>query len=222
MSENILRYLQLKVTLEQARDSPGVVLTDYFTRMELISYASGIGLYPEYLINLHYSNEVPELEDFSIDGVFKVTSIISESESSALVIAQLHGPILVLIHQINECWIKTPTFLTNSNGLFLTIHGTTNGLKEFRDGIKNLFPDTVKMRITKDLKADWIATPQLPQRRKEVIDLAVERGYYKTPRKCTQRELADELGVRQGTVAEHLQSAEGLIIESWSAQSNNS
>jgi hypothetical protein len=44
MSENILRYLQLKVTLEQARDSPGVVLTDYFTRMELISYASGIGL----------------------------------------------------------------------------------------------------------------------------------------------------------------------------------
>jgi hypothetical protein len=222
MSENILRYLQLKVTLEQARDSPGVVLTDYFTRMELISYASGIGAYPEYLINLHYSNEVPELEDFSIDGVFKVTSIISESESSALVIAQLHGPILVLIHQINECWIKTPTVLTNSNGLFLTIHGTTNGLKEFRDGIKNLFPDTVKMRITKDLKADWIATPQLPQRRKEVIDLAVERGYYKTPRECTQRELADELGVRQGTVAEHLQSAEGLIIESWSAQSNNS
>ncbi|MBT5735468.1 MAG: hypothetical protein HOI28_01325, partial [Euryarchaeota archaeon] len=122
----------------------------------------------------------------------------------------------------NECWIKTPTVLTNSNGLFLTIHGTTNGLKEFRDGIKNLFSDTVKMRITKDLKADWIATPQLPQRRKEVIDLAVERGYYKTPRKCTQRELADELGVRQGTVAEHLQSAEGLIIESWSAQSNNS
>jgi hypothetical protein len=222
MSENILRYLQLKVTLEQARDSPGVVLTDYFTKMELISYASGIGAYPEYLINLHYSNEVPELEDFSIDGVFKVTSIISESESSALVIAQLHGPILVLIHQINECWIKTPTVLTNSNGLFLTIHGTTNGLKEFRDGIKNLFPDTVKMRITKDLKADWIATPQLPQRRKEVIDLAVERGYYKTPRECTQRELADELGVRQGTVAEHLQSAEGLIIESWSAQSNNS
>ncbi|MBT5735627.1 MAG: hypothetical protein HOI28_02150, partial [Euryarchaeota archaeon] len=145
MSENILRYLQLKVTLEQARDSPGVVLTDYFTRMELISYASGIGAYPEYLINLHYSNEVPELEDFSIDGVFKVTSIISESESSALVIAQLHGPILVLIHQINECWIKTPTVLTNSNGLFLTIHGTTNGLKEFRDGIKNLFSDTVKM-----------------------------------------------------------------------------
>ena len=71
------------------------------------------------------------------------------------------------------------------------------------------------------MKADWIATPQLPERRKQVMDLAVKRGYYKTPRKCTQRELAEELGVRQGTVAEHLQSAEGLIIESWSEQSNS-
>ena len=134
-------------------------------------------------------------------------------------IARLHGPILLLIHQIEECWIQTPAILSSTKGLFLTIHGTTNGLKTFRDGLKNLLPDSIKLRITKNLKADWIATPQLPQRRREVIDLAVRKGYYKMPRKCTQRELADELGVRQGTVAEHLQSAEGLIIESWSEQS---
>ena len=76
------------------------------------------------------------------------------------------------------------------------------------------------MRITKNLKADWIAAPKLPERRKEVMDLAVKRGYYQTPRKCTQRELAEELGVRQGTIAEHLQSAESTIIMSWSEQSN--
>ena len=34
-----------------------------------------------------------------------------------------------------------------------------------------------------------------------------------------QRELAEELGVRQGTVAEHLQCAESTIIMSWSEQS---
>ena len=58
-----------------------------------------------------------------------------------------------------------------------------------------------------------------PSERKQVMDLAVKRGYYQTPRKCTQRELAEELGVRQGTVAEHLQSAESTIIMSWSEQS---
>ena len=76
----------------------------------------------------------------------------------------------------------------------------------------------MKMRISSDTKADWVAAPQLPARRKEVIELAVSMGYYQTPRKCTQREIADALGLRQGTVAEHLQSAEGTIIQSWAEQ----
>ena len=54
--------------------------------------------------------------------------------------------------------------------------------------------------------------------RKEVMELAVKLGYYSTPRKCTQRDLAEALGVRQGTIAEHLQSAESMIIQSWADQ----
>ncbi len=220
MSNQILRFLQLKVTIEQGKDAPGVIMTSFFQKMELVSPVSWTGEFPEYLMNLVLNQDL-ELEDFSIDGLFEVIKVISNSEKNALVIARFHGPILMLIHQIDECWIQTPSILSDKNGLFLTVHGTTEGLKSFRDGIKKQLPDTVKVRITKDLKADWIAAPQLPERRKQVMDLAVKRGYYKTPRKCTQRELAEELGVRQGTVAEHLQSAEGMIIESWSEQSNN-
>jgi len=220
MSNQILRFLQLKVTIEQAKDAPGVIMTSFFQKMELVSPVSWSGEFPEYLMNLELNDDL-ELENFSIDGIFQVIKVISNSEKNALVIARFHGPILMLIHQIDECWIQTPSILSDKNGLFLTVHGTTEGLKSFRDGIKKQLPDTVKVRITKDLKADWIAAPQLPERRKQVMDLAVKRGYYKTPRKCTQRELAEELGVRQGTVAEHLQSAEGMIIESWSEQSNN-
>jgi hypothetical protein len=220
MVQQSLRYLQLKVTIEEAKNAPGLVLTDFFTKVELVSTVSWVGIYPEYLLNLEVKDGI-ELDDFSIDGIMEIIRIISNENNHALVIARLHGPILLLIHQIEECWIQTPAILSSTKGLFLTIHGTTNGLKTFRDGLKNLLPDSIKLRITKNLKADWIATPQLPQRRREVIDLAVRKGYYKMPRKCTQRELADELGVRQGTVAEHLQSAEGLIIESWSEQSKN-
>ena len=220
MSNQILRFLQLKVSIEQAKDSPGLIMTNYFRKMELVAPVSWSGEFPEYLMSLELNDSI-ELEDFSIKGILEVIKVISNSELNALIIARFHGPILMLIHQIDECWIQTPSILSDSNGLFLTVHGTTGGLKSFRDGIKNLLPDSVKVRITKNLKADWIATPQLPQRRREVIDLAVRRGYYKMPRKCTQRELADELGVRQGTVAEHLQSAEGVIIESWAEQSNN-
>tara|TARA_B100001559_G_scaffold154332_1_gene129512 strand:+ start:1324 stop:1986 length:663 start_codon:yes stop_codon:yes gene_type:complete len=220
MSNQILRFLQLKVTIEQAKGAPGLILTNFFPKVELVSPVSWSGELPEYMLNLELNGDL-KLENFAIDGILEVIKVISNQDNNALVIARLNGPILNLIHQIDECWIQTPSTLSDKNGLFLTVHGTTEGLKSFRDGIKKQLPDTVKVRITKNLKADWIATPQLPERRKQVMDLAVKRGYYKTPRKCTQRELAEELGVRQGTVAEHLQSAEGLIIESWSEQSNS-
>tara|TARA_S200000501_G_C20842636_1_gene752316 strand:- start:199 stop:858 length:660 start_codon:yes stop_codon:yes gene_type:complete len=219
MSNQILRFLQLKVSIEQAKDAPGIVMTDFFHKIEIVSPVSWSEEYPEYMVNLELFQEM-ELENFSIEGIFEVIRIISNDGNNAIVIARFRGPVLMLIHQIDECWIQTPSALTELNGLFLTVHGTTNGLKSFRDGIKQLLPDSVKVRITKDLKADWIAAPKLPERRKQVMDLAVKRGYYQTPRKCTQRELAEELGVRQGTVAEHLQSAEGTIIMSWSEQSN--
>tara|TARA_B100000575_G_scaffold291124_2_gene296276 strand:- start:26 stop:685 length:660 start_codon:yes stop_codon:yes gene_type:complete len=219
MSTQLLRYLQLKVTIEQAKDAPGLVLTNFFPKIELVSPVSWSGELPEYMLNLQLSSDM-ELENFSIEGILDIIKVISNSDNNALVIARLNGPILKLIHQIDECWIQTPSNLSDSNGLFLTVHGTTSGLKNFRDGIKKLLPESVKVRITKILKADWIAAPKLPERRKQVMDLAVKCGYYQTPRKCTQRELAEKLGVRQGTVAEHLQSAEGTIIMSWSEQSN--
>ena len=219
MSNQILRFLQLKVTLEQAKGAPGLILTNFFPKIELVSPVSWSGELPEYMLNLELNSDL-KLENFTIEGILEVIKVISNQNHRALVIARLNGPILKLIHQIDECWIQTPSILSDSNGLFLTVHGTTGGLKSFRDGIKQLLPDSIKVRITKNLKADWIAAPQLPERRKQVMDLAVKRGYYQTPRKCTQRQLAEELGVRQGTVAEHLQSAESTIIRSWSEQSN--
>ena len=220
MSHPTLSYLQIQASLEQGKSVAGSVLSDFFSKVEMISQFSWKEEVPEFLLKLEFGGEF-ELEGFSIEGVFEVVEIISQTIGSALVVARLKGPVVILIHQINNCWLQTPSTLSSKNGLFLTLQGTSKGLKLFRDGLKHILPDSIRVRITKDLKADWIAAPKLPKRRKEVINLAVRRGYYKTPRKCTQRELADELGVRQGTIAEHLQSAESLIIESWSEQSNS-
>lgn len=53
----------------------------------------------------------------------------------------------------------------------------------------------------------------MSNRRKEVVDTAYSMGYYDTPRRCSQRELAERLNIRQATVAEHLQRAERDLIE---------
>ena len=196
---------------------PAVNLMSTMDSIEFVSTVSTIGDASEYILCLKYSNQ-SAMENFENDESFLLSEIIEQKEGSVLARAYAKGPIAMLVHDNPEIWLQTPTLVTSANGLFMTVHGTTKGLKKFRDDVSELLPPSIKIRISKDLKADWIAAPQLPNRRKEVMELAVKLGYYSTPRKCTQRDLAEALGVRQGTIAEHLQSAESMIIQSWADQ----
>ena len=217
MSAHDLRFLQIQVNLEQGKEMPAAMLMSTMDSIEFVSTVSTIGEASEYILCLKYS-DVAALEEFENSDAFELTGIIEQKEGMVLTRAYAKGPIAMLVHSNPEIWLQTPTQVTSSNGLFMTVHGTTKGLKKFRDDVSDLLPPSIKIRISKDLKADWIAAPQLPNRRKEVMELAVKLGYYSTPRKCTQRDLANALGVRQGTIAEHLQSAESMIIQSWADQ----
>ena len=212
-----LRYLQLQVNPDQATMLSGAGLMENFSLVELISILSSYEEASEYIFSLKYTSE-ESMQWLENDESFEITGIIEQVPGYSLISVKAHGTIAMLIHHNSEIWVQTPTIISNTNGLFMTIQGTTKGLKRFRDEIGTILPPSIKIRISKDLKADWIAAPQLPTRRKEVMELAVKLGYYSTPRRCTQRDLADALGVRQGTVAEHLQSAEGMIIQSWADQ----
>jgi predicted DNA binding protein len=52
----------------------------------------------------------------------------------------------------------------------------------------------------------------IPDRQLEVLDLAVERGYYKIPKGITLQELADEMDVTKTTASHQLRRAEGKIM----------
>lgn len=52
----------------------------------------------------------------------------------------------------------------------------------------------------------------LTARQQEVVELAVEHGYYDSPRQCTLSDLADKLEVNKSVVSRILQRAEGHII----------
>tara|TARA_B100001113_G_scaffold22389_1_gene16366 strand:- start:9 stop:626 length:618 start_codon:yes stop_codon:yes gene_type:complete len=203
--------------MEQAKDMPAATLMNTLSSIEFVSTVSTIGDASEYILCLKY-NDLAALVEFEKNDAFELSGIIEQKEGMVLTKAYAKGPVAMLVHDNPEIWLQTPTQVTSSHGLFMTVHGTTKGLKRFRDDISELLPPSIKIRISKDLKADWIAAPQLPNRRKEVMELAVKLGYYSTPRKCTQRDLAEALGVRQGTIAEHLQSAESMIIQSWADQ----
>jgi len=52
----------------------------------------------------------------------------------------------------------------------------------------------------------------LTARQREVLDAAVERGYYDIPRRVSVEELAAELDCSQSTVSEHLRKVESRVM----------
>lgn len=214
-----LRFLQLKVTPEQASLLPGSQIMKIFKKFETIATISTKGKFTELLFSVVFDNP-NAIEIFQELDDFEITEILEHNENSALISVYLKGPLMMLIHNNPETWIQTPSYISEKSGLFLTLIGTTKGLKKFRDEILKILPPSIKISISKNLKGSTIAAPRLPKRRNEIINTAVKNGYYQSPRLCTQRELAKKLGIKQGTVAEHLQFAESSIINSWSNQSS--
>ena len=212
-----LRFLQLKVTPEQAELLPGNQIMNIFEKFETISTISTKGKFPELLFSVTFENP-NAIETFDQLDAFEITEILERNEKSALISAYTKGPIPMLIYSNPETWIHIPSTVSKISGLFLTVLGTSKGLKRFRDEILQLLPPSIKISISENLRGKSIAAPKLPKRRSEVVDIAVKNGYYQSPRLCKQRNLAEILGIKQGTVAEHLQLAESLIMSSWANQ----
>jgi hypothetical protein len=55
----------------------------------------------------------------------------------------------------------------------------------------------------------------LTDRQRELLDVAVEEGYYDTPRGCSLTELAEEAGVAKSTASETLHRVEEKIVKQY-------
>ena len=220
MANSGMRYLQIHIPVEQGKGLPGYPLISMFNQVTLICPDVLEDNLPTYILQFNgdFSNGY---EQYLSSKAHRILYVHEHNETVLLATCHLTGILPMMVHQTEGAWLQTPSSLLRENGMLMTILGTKRGLSEIRQKFASLVPGELKMRITSDIKAEWVAAPQLPERRKQVIELAVEMGYYHTPRKCTQRDIADELNLRQGTVAEHLQSAEGAIIQSWSEQTKS-
>ena len=64
---------------------------------------------------------------------FQIENILQKGEKFAYVIAKTPGPIQSIIAKQDDCWVVPPTFLSREEGFFMTVQGTSKGLKYARD-----------------------------------------------------------------------------------------
>lgn len=106
-----------------------------------------------------------------------------------------------------------PSFpLRLENGWFVgDITASREQLSAFRD---ELDVGGIEYRLVQISGIDG-AGDALTVRQQEVVELAVDHGYYDSPRQCTLSDLADRLDVNKSVVSRVLQRAEGHIMTAY-------
>ncbi|WP_396613738.1 helix-turn-helix domain-containing protein (plasmid) [Haloferax sp. S1W] len=105
---------------------------------------------------------------------------------------------------------ETP-LLHTADGLEVTIGGSEQALKRVVEAI----PPEIELTLVR--KGPYHPEnrgleSKLTERQREVLSVAVEHGYYETPRRTTHREIASHVGVTTATVSEHLRKVERHVL----------
>jgi len=79
-------------------------------------------------------------------------------------------------------------------------------------------PDTISVQTIKN--GSEKDDDYLTEKQREVLELAVSRGYYEDDSEITLKQLADELGIARSTIGEHLKRAESEVIKKAIKDSN--
>lgn len=142
--------------------------------------------------------------DGSGDGEGLIYLHIQPNETSAK---------LLEVIQNNEVVLQTPLECTRAGGVRVTIVGDDATIQRAVDGV----PDDVSISLEGigdyHPEADKLYGT-LTARQREVLEAAVEQGYYEVPRGATHKDIAEEVGLSAGTIGEHLRKVERRVLSS--------
>lgn len=144
-----------------------------------------------------------------------VLSVERSAASDGLVYLHFRANALVTdvlsIFRRYEIVVDWPMTYTDHGGLRITIIGEDETIRE----AVAAFPDEV--RITLEGIGEYRPDARqlsslLTARQQELLELAIDEGYYEIPRRTTLADLADRAGISAGTVGEHLRKVEARVI----------
>jgi predicted DNA binding protein len=113
-----------------------------------------------------------------------------------------------------------PTKLEHGRECFDLLLTDRSALASVTDMLDTFGPVEVE-RISQEFRreitpstAEWQELlSAIPPRQREVLNLALERGYFEVPRDVTLAEIADEMDVTKTTASNHLRKAQGRLME---------
>ena len=118
---------------------------------------------------------------------------------------------LLSLIQEHEVVLKTPIDCLDDGGVRVTVVGDDRTIQRTVGGI----PDDLTLSLERigeyHPDSDQLYSV-LTERQREVLETAVEMGYYEVPRGATHEDIAREVDLAAGTVGEHLRKVEGKVL----------
>lgn len=118
---------------------------------------------------------------------------------------------LLSIVQEQEVVLNTPLGALDDGGVRVTIVGEDEPIRRAVDGVPDDVTVTLESIGDYHPETDHLFST-LTHRQQEILESAVELGYYEVPRDATHADIATAVGLTAGTVGEHLRKVEGKVF----------
>ena len=157
-------------------------------------------------------NEGHDLSEISELDSFEVLEKHEEDESGVLVSIRCTHPLALSAVELSNIYVYPPYGIDSKTGLEFRIFGISSSIRSFLDFVRAVMPpDTISVQTIKNGSGkDY---DFLTEKQREVLELAVRRGYYEDGSEITLKQLADELGIARSTIGEHLKRAETEVVK---------
>lgn len=134
--------------------------------------------------------------------------ILQQHEDTALIQFETSMPLLLLPIQGSGIPLQMPFTIEDGKAEW-EVATPHRQLSELGDQLRDFGISYTINEISQQLELQQLLTDH----QSEVVQEAVDRGYYDTPRGCTLTELAEELDIAKSTCSEVLHRAEGKVIK---------
>ena len=177
----------------------------------------GLILYLEKKWGIHYSMGGTGQIINGLEKLMKEENIeiLKEVHGSSIIIGDLGGKFAKKLASLQGVWFTQPSEVTPEH-ILITLRGLKSEVLETFRILRDMSV-TSEIRMFEEFNTD-ISALNLAEKRRLVMETAINLGYYEFPRKSTQRDIAKALDLKQSTISEHLQKAESSIIHAWSSK----
>lgn len=148
------------------------------------------------LVDMHDHETITEL------------SVLQRTDHEATIQFETSTPLLLMAAKRSGVPIEMPVEIEDGEAT-IDVTGAHDRLSELGSQFQELGLEFQVVFIQERLQSSQLLT----EKQQEVVLVAVEQGYYDTPRKCSLTEVAEHIGIAKSTACETLHRAEEVIVK---------